>query len=329
MITEGCFLAISNAKADLPLAVGPTISATFLSSFGEIMFIATLIAKESLNERDIQSAIASLAAVDATIIRKSELIDGRVVDIFFQGDPVAARVKLEIIEGDIDIAVQPEANRLKKLLISDMDSTMITVECIDELADYAGIKSEIAEITERAMQGELDFEEALRGRVALLEGLQTAAIQQCLDERVKIMPGAEILVRTMAKREATTILVSGGFTKFASPVARAIGFGSFHANILGEAGGLLTGGLEGQIVDSARKVEVLESAAQVASLPLEQCIAVGDGANDIPMLERAGLGIAYHAKPKAAQAADVAIKYNDLSALLYIQGIAVDQWVIG
>ena len=301
-------MAISNAKADLPLAVGPTISATFLSSFGEIMFIATLIAKESLNERDIQSAIASLAAVDATIIRQSELIDGRVVDIFFQGDPVAARVKLETIGGDIDIAVQPEANRLKKLLISDMDSTMITVECIDELADYAGIKSEIAEITERAMQGELDFEEALRGRVALLEGLQTTAIQQCLDERVKIMPGAEILVRTMAKREATTILVSGGFTKFASPVAQAIGFGSFHANILGEAGGQLT---------------------QVASLPLEQCIAVGDGANDIPMLERAGLGIAYHAKPKAAQAADVAIKYNDLSALLYIQGIAVDQWVIG
>ena len=152
------------------------------------MFIATLIAKESLNERDIQSAISSLAATDAAIIRQSEIVDGRVVDIFFDGDPFAARDHLEQIGNEIDIAVQPEANRLKKLLISDMDSTMITIECIDELADYAGIKPQIAEITERAMQGELDFEEALRGRVALLKGLDTAAIQQCLDERVKIMP---------------------------------------------------------------------------------------------------------------------------------------------
>tara|TARA_R110000824_G_scaffold18030_2_gene72171 strand:- start:8127 stop:9008 length:882 start_codon:yes stop_codon:yes gene_type:complete len=290
------------------------------------MFIATLIAKESLNERDIQSAIATLGEAGATISRQSDLIDERVLDIFFDGDPAAARRHLEEIEGDIDIAVQPEANRLKKLLISDMDSTMITVECIDELADYAGIKSEIAAITERAMQGELDFEEALRGRVALLEGLETAAIQLCLDERVKIMPGAETLVRTMAQRGAATILVSGGFTKFAKPVAQAIGFESFHANVLGEAAGLLTGGLDGPIVDSTRKDELLQSAAQEAHLSLESCLAIGDGANDIPMLQRAGLGVAYHAKPKAAQAADIAIKYNDLTALLYIQGIAADQW---
>lgn len=290
------------------------------------MFIATLIAKESLNERDIQSAIATLGEAGATIDRRSDLIDERVLDIFFDGDPAAARRHLEEIEGDIDIAVQPEANRLKKLLISDMDSTMITVECIDELADYAGIKSEIAAITERAMQGELDFEEALRGRVALLEGLETAAIQLCLDERVKIMPGAETLVRTMARSGAATILVSGGFTKFAKPVAQAIGFESFHANVLGEAAGLLTGGLDGPIVDSTRKDELLQSAAQEANLSLESCLAIGDGANDIPMLQRAGLGVAYHAKPKAAQAADIAIKYNDLTALLYIQGIAADQW---
>ena len=255
------------------------------------------------------------------------MIDGRVVDIFFDGDPVTARAHLEKIGNEVDIAVQPEANRRKKLLISDMDSTMITVECIDELADYAGIKAQIAEITERAMQGELDFEEALRGRVALLKGLDTAAIQQCLDERVKIMPGAEILVRTMMQSGAATILVSGGFTKFAKPVAQAIGFESYHANVLGEERGLLTGGLDGPIVDSTRKVELLQSAAETANLPLEQCMAVGDGANDIPMLERAGLGIAYHAKPKAAQAADVAIKYNDLTALLYIQGLTSDQWI--
>jgi len=291
------------------------------------MFIATLIAKESLNERDIQSAIAILGGAGATLTRQSDVIDERVLDIFFDGDPATARKHLEEIEGDIDVAVQPEANRLKKLLISDMDSTMITVECIDELADYAGIKSEIAAITERAMQGELDFEEALRGRVALLEGLETAAIQLCLDERVKIMPGAETLVRTMAGGGATTILVSGGFTKFASPVAQAIGFKTFHANVLGEFAGLLTGGLDGPIVDSTRKDELLQSAAREGSLSLESCLAVGDGANDIPMLQRAGLGVAYHAKPKAAQAADIAIKYNDLTALLYVQGISRDQWI--
>ncbi|PHR16955.1 MAG: phosphoserine phosphatase SerB [Sphingopyxis sp.] len=291
------------------------------------MFIATLIAKESLNERDIQSAIAALDATGAIIVRQSDIVDDRAVDIFFEGDPVASRASLEAIAGEIDVAVQPENNRLKKLLISDMDSTMITVECIDELADYAGIKAEIARITERAMQGELDFEEALRGRVALLEGLDTGAIQQCLDERVKIMPGAETLVRTMTKGGSTTILVSGGFTKFAKPVAQTIGFQSFHANVLGESDGVLNGKLDGPIVDSARKDELLQAAAQEQNLRLDQCIAVGDGANDIPMLQRAGLGVAYHAKPKAAEAADVAIRYNDLTALLYIQGISASQWV--
>ncbi len=271
--------------------------------------------------------MASLSASGASIIRQSDIIDRRALDIFFDGDPVAARAQLEAIAGEVDIAVQPAANRRKQLLISDMDSTMITIECIDELADYAGIKPQIAAITERAMLGELDFEEALRGRVALLKGLDTAAIQQCLDERVEIMPGAEQLVRTMAQGGAATILVSGGFTKFAKPVAQAIGFESFHANVLGENGGHLTGELDGPIVDSKRKDELLQSAAQAANLPLDLCVAVGDGANDIPMLQRAGLGIAYHAKPKAAQAADIAIRYNDLTALLYIQGISADQWV--
>ncbi|MEO9633955.1 MAG: phosphoserine phosphatase SerB [Parasphingorhabdus sp.] len=290
------------------------------------MFIATLIAKESLNERDIQSALASLNEAGATTTRQSDLIDGRVIDFFFDGDPVAARAHLEKIGGQIDIAVQPESNRIKKLLISDMDSTMITVECIDELADYAGIKPQIAEITERAMQGELDFAEALHGRVALLKGLDSAAIQQCLGERVKTMPGAETLVQTMVGSGAATILVSGGFTKFAKPVAQAIGFESFHANVLGEEDGALTGILDGPIVDSARKDELLQSISQSADIPLALCMAVGDGANDIPMLQRAGLGVAYHAKPKAAQAADVAINHNDLTALLYIQGISADQW---
>lgn len=291
------------------------------------MFIATLIATDRLEKGELSSAKDRLNDAGCTVTGLSDVVDDRVADILFTGSAKDARAALEGLEGSIDIAVQLSENRQKKLLISDMDSTMITVECIDELADYAGIKDQIAEITERAMQGELDFEEALRGRVALLRGLETSAIQKCLDERVTIMPGAETLVRTMRKFGAETILVSGGFTKFAKPVAEKIGFHSFHANILGEENGQLNGGLAGEIVAAATKKKLLESRAEAAGLALSDCLAVGDGANDIPMIETAGLGVAYHAKQKAALAADVAIHTNDLTSLLYIQGIARDQWV--
>ncbi|QJB68370.1 phosphoserine phosphatase SerB [Parasphingorhabdus halotolerans] len=290
------------------------------------MLIATLIAAETLKKGELNSARDMLVAGGCVIAETGEIIDGRVVDIFFEGSMEDGRDALTSLDGVTDIAVQPAENREKKLLISDMDSTMITVECIDELADYAGIKAQIAEITERAMQGELDFEEALRGRVALLAGLEVSAIQRCLDDRVKIMPGAEILVKTMAQRGAKTILVSGGFTSFAEPVARQIGFERFEANVLGAAQEKLTGALNGPIVDASRKAEILQSAAGKHGLQLADCIAVGDGANDIPMIQAAGMGVAYHAKPKAAQAADVAIQHNDLTALLYIQGIASTDW---
>lgn len=290
------------------------------------MLIATLIAADQLEKGELSSAADRLVDVGGQISHTSDIVDGRVADIFFDGDMAVARDALPIDSVAIDFVVQPAKHRQKKLLISDMDSTMITVECIDELAGYAGIKEQIAEITERAMLGELDFEEALRGRVALLAGLELSAIDKCLAEKVEIMPGARILVKTMVARGAQTILVSGGFTRFADPVAKAIGFASAQANILAEADGQLTGELTGAVVDAERKAALLKQSAQSAGLSLDQCMAVGDGANDIPMIALAGLGVAYHAKPKAAAAADAAIKHNDLSALLYIQGIGSGDW---
>jgi phosphoserine phosphatase len=230
--------------------------------------------------------------------------------------------------GIADIVVQANDDRRKMLLISDMDSTMITVECIDELADYAGIKPQIAEITERAMQGELDFTEALRARVKLLAGLDEAVIQKCLDERVRTMPGASILVQTMAGWGAHTILISGGFTHFARPVAIQIGFAEAFANHLAIADSALTGVVSGQIVDAAVKRAQLVAATARLGLSSACTLAVGDGANDIPMIEAAGLGVAYHAKPKAEAAADFAIRHNDLTAILYAQGVRKSEWAM-
>lgn len=338
MMIEGCFLASSSANADLPLAVGPTISATLQEmsgpglsgpgSSGETMLIATLIAADHLEKGELSATADKLSGIGSKVHSIGEIWDSRAADIRFEGELAAARKTLGD-HGRVDIVIQPEEGREKKLLISDMDSTMITVECIDELAWYAGIKDQIAEITERAMRGELDFEQALRGRVELLKGLNISAIDTCLAEKVKLMPGGPTLVRTMAGRGAKTILISGGFTRFANPVGKEIGFDQTEANILEEADGRLTGGLTGPIVDAARKAAFLESAAQEYGLSPEQCLAVGDGANDIPMIEKAGLGVAYHAKPKAAAAADAAIRHNELTALLYAQGISGKDWVTG
>jgi phosphoserine phosphatase len=226
----------------------------------------------------------------------------------------------------LDFVVQPSEHRHKRLLVADMDSTMITVECIDELADYAGLKAEVAAITERAMQGELDFVAALDARVRLLKGMPAETIDRCREERVRITPGAKALVRTMKARGATCILVSGGFTRFAEPVAQEIGFDRVVANVLEIEGGLLTGEVRRPIVGAATKRQVLLNAAAEFGIPLEATMAVGDGANDIPMLEAAGLGIAYHAKPAAREAADAVIDHADLSALLYVQNIPRAHW---
>lgn len=284
------------------------------------------MASGSIGQGDIAQAVDRLRDAGCQPGDVAWLDEGKAADIVFTADPVAARAALTGIGDKVDVIVQPVAGREKTLLIADMDSTMITVECIDELADYAGIKSQIAEITERAMRGELDFEGALHGRVALLKGLPDSAIDQCRTERVVIMGGAKALVRTMKARGARTLLVSGGFTRFTGPVAEEIGFDVHVANVLEIADGALLGTVTTPIVDAARKRTELE-AAIAGGIDRTLTLAVGDGANDIPMIQGAGLGVAYHAKPKTREAAAAEIVHGDLSVLLYAQGIPSADWV--
>jgi len=247
-------------------------------------------------------------------------------DLSFTGDPVVARRALEGAISGVDVIVQKSADRRRRLIVADMDSTMITVECIDELADYAGIKPQIAEVTERAMRGELDFEEALKSRVALLKGLPESVIEQCLAERVKVMPGAAALVRTIRAHGGYAVLVSGGFTRFAEPVGAEIGFDRVIANRLGIAGGVLDGTVENPIVGAAAKKQALLSALDERKWSVSDALAVGDGANDIPMIEAAGLGVAYHAKPKTRAAAGAGVTHGDLTAILYAMGYPRTEW---
>jgi len=242
--------------------------------------------------------------------------------------PAAARAAVEAACPGIDVIAQAAGpHRLKRLLVADMDSTMIGQECIDELADFAGLRAEIAAITERAMQGELDFAAALIARVAALKGLEATAIDRCLAERIHLTPGAQTLIATMRAGGATTLLVSGGFTAFTAPIAARIGFHRQVANVLGIAGGALDGSVALPIVDSQVKRESLMAERAALGLPAAATLAVGDGANDIPMIAEAGLGIAYHAKPRAAAAADAAVRHGDLTVLLWAQGIARADWV--
>lgn len=248
-------------------------------------------------------------------------------DLVFSAEPEAGRAILEGLLPGVDAIVQPATGREKRLLIADMDSTMITVECIDELADYAGIKAEVSAVTEAAMRGELDFAGALDARVALLAGLDEAVIARCLAERVRIMPGAKPLVQTMRARGATCVLVSGGFTRFAEPVAAEIGFHRAIANVLLVANGMLTGAVAKPIVDAGTKEATLAAETTRLGLSDGETLAVGDGANDLPMIRAAGLGVAYRAKPIVAAAAGARVESGDLTALLYAQGIARAEWV--
>jgi len=288
------------------------------------MFTATLIADGRL-PADLSVAVEALKRAGCDPAPARWIDEGSAADIDFAADPAAARAALEGVVPATDVVVQPSEAREKRLLIADMDSTMITVECIDELADYAGIKAQVAAVTEAAMRGELDFEGALDARVALLAGLDEGAIDRCLAERVTIMPGAKALVRTMRARGARCVLVSGGFTRFAEPVGAEIGFDRVIANRLLVEGGTLTGTVARPIVGAATKEATLREEA--GALPLARTLAVGDGANDLPMIRAAGLGVAYHAKPVVAAAAAARIEHGDLSALLWAQGIARRDWV--
>jgi len=316
-----------SANADLPLAVGPAISASGgkgAASEECFLFIATLIAALGLDDRGLAQACEAIAALEPGAPCWIE--PGIAADLPFSGDLKIARAGLEGLLPKTDVVVQPAAGRAKRLLVADMDSTMITIECIDELADYAGIKPQIAEITERAMRGELDFEGALDARVALLKGLDAGVIDRCHAERVRIMPGAKALVRTMRANGARCVLVSGGFTVFADRVAQEIGFDRAVSNRLEIADGALLGTVTRPIVGAAAKRETLVAEAAEQGIGHEDVLAVGDGANDIPMIELAGLGVAYHAKPKTAAAAGARIDHNDLTALLYAQGYARKDW---
>lgn len=229
-------------------------------------------------------------------------------------------VKAAVGDRTVDFAVQPIENRRKRLLIADMDSTIINVECLDELADFAGVKDKVSEITERAMRGELAFEGALRERVGMLKGLSVDALQACYDNRVKLNPGARTLVRTMAAHGARCALVSGGFTFFTSRVAEAAGFHLNRANTLIEEGGRLTGTVGEPILGKEAKLAALREETAVLGLTPADALAVGDGANDLAMIEVAGLGVAYRAKPIVAAQAHAKVDHADLTALLYFQG---------
>ncbi len=220
----------------------------------------------------------------------------------------------------LDINVVATAQRKKKLLIADMDSTIINVECLDELADMAGLKPQIAAITERAMRGELEFEAALRERVGMLKGLKLDALERTYTERVRLNPGAKHLLTTMRAHGAHTMLVSGGFGFFTRRVAEAAGFHVERGNTLLDDGVALTGDVGTPILGRQAKLEALEEAASNLKLDFAETLAVGDGANDLAMIQRAGMGVAYHAKPVVAAAAGVSVDHNDLTALLYLQG---------
>jgi phosphoserine phosphatase len=227
----------------------------------------------------------------------------------------------------IDVAILPEAQRRKKLLLADMDSTMIEQECIDELAAFAGLKEKVSAITARAMRGEIAFEPALRERVALLKGLPVGIVDEIIAKHITLMPGGRELVRTMKAHGAYTALVSGGFTLFTSPLGRMIGFDEDRSNILELDGDKLAGLVRDPILGKEAKRERLIALRDLKGLTREATLAVGDGANDLAMLEEAGLGVALHAKPAVAAAADVRIDHGDLTALLYLQGYQQSEFI--
>ncbi|ARC36291.1 phosphoserine phosphatase SerB [Paracoccus yeei] len=226
-----------------------------------------------------------------------------------------------------DLAIQPTQGRRKAVLLADMDSTMIRQECIDELADFAGVGERVADITARAMNGELNFHEALIARVALLAGLDESAIGAVLDDRITLAPGGRELVATMRAQGAYTALVSGGFTVFTGPVAAALGFDEHRANTLLADQGVLTGHVGLPVLGREAKIEALQDITAARGLTPADAIAVGDGANDLGMLQLAGTGVALHAKPVVAAQVDLRINHGDLTALLYLQGYGVEEFV--
>lgn len=294
--------------------------------------VATLIANPA------RPAITDAVLAEARRVLRTEhqprILHGEVAaELLVPGEPEAVPGLTESLRaalGDepIDVAVLPhDQHRRKRLFLADMDSTMIEQECIDELADVVGIKPQVAEITERAMRGEIAFEPALRERVGHLKGLSVRAVDDLIREAIRLTPGGRTLVATMRAHGAFTCLVSGGFTLFTGPIGATLGFDETRANRLATADGHLTGMVEEPVVGAEAKRASLLELRERFSLNPQDTLAVGDGANDLPMLTEAGLGVAFRAKPKVAEAARVRIEHGDLTALLYLQGFSAAEFV--
>ena len=293
--------------------------------------VLTLIASSCQLTDELVEKISKNIASNSAIVINTDWLSENACDIYFSKiDPsIAEKLAQEIIADlPIDYIAQYTENREKKLLISDMDSTIITIECIDEIADFAGVKEQVSAITERAMRGEIDFIAALNERVGLLKGLPETTLQQVYNERLKFMSGAKELVATMRKFGAYTVLVSGGFDFFTARVAHELGFHENSANSLEIIDGKLTGKAIPPILDKQAKLNSLMQISQQRRISTSDVLAVGDGANDLPMIVAAGLGVAYHAKPLVQQSARAKINHNDLTALLYAQGYRKNEWVL-
>jgi phosphoserine phosphatase len=294
------------------------------------VLVATLIAdpaKAPLSEATLDRAAQALSGVE----RRRWLDEGVAADLVFTGDLNAKRAALASALADerMDVIVQPLAGRAKRLLVADMDSTLIGQECVDELAAFAGVGDRVAAITERAMRGEVAFAPALSERVALLAGLRETVIDHVLKDRIRLNPGARTLAQTMRANGACVVIVSGGFRQFTRAIRERIGADEDRANTLMIEGGKLTGKVIEPILGEGAKLAALTEIAAARGLKLDDTLAVGDGANDLSMLQAAGLGVAYRAKPKVAASAHARIDYADLTALLYAQGFARSDFVEG
>lgn len=313
----------------MPLAVGPAMSATAFPG-DLLLLIARLLADLGTLERRVDEATKALDAAGMPLAH-AQMNDycGEVLELMLPGEDIALlRRVIDDYFAPSDAIVANAPFRVPDVFVSDMDSTMIGQECIDELADYAGIKPQIAAITERAMQGELDFESALRERVGLLAGLEESAIAQCLAERIVPMDGARTLIATLKARGCRTVLVTGGFHHFADPVAEMLGFERVIGNRLEVHSGKLTGGLVGAITGAqAKEAALREEMARLGENAVS--LATGDGANDIPMLAAATYGVAFRAKPKARAAANGWIDRGDLTSILKLLEIPEHDWVAG
>jgi phosphoserine phosphatase len=292
--------------------------------------VATLICNPAEPELDSTALDAARSALPSP--EQAEwLFEGTAADIRFSSndDPrtISDRLREALKDLRVDVVVQPALDRRKKLLLADMDSTIIGQECIDELADFAGLKEKVSGITERAMRGEIAFEPALRERVALLKGLPVSVVDEVLKNRITLTSGAVELVRTMRAHGAYTCLVSGGFTLFTNAVAAMVGFQENRANILIVDGDKLAGQVQEPILGKEAKLTTLFDLREAFDFDNLDSLVVGDGANDLAMIEKAGLGVAYHAKPAVAAAAAARIDHGDLTALLYAQGYKRSEFV--